>query len=204
MQIYQSLIYISLLFLFAGCSNSTMQMPTKNRLTISNAQTTIAFSIQEVANKKITLYPLYIDQNIIAADDLHCLVYEEVTLAPGHRFNYGYARSIDLIFDAKKVEERKSYGDLTLYQVTLQDRTVLNLLALTASKKSLKLLYGLDPQEIGFLEKSFEHNGTMDVYRLSGSTERREHCFKSCWQPTLLIIDNLVGEEGGNIPRRDR
>jgi len=84
---------------------------------------------------------LYVDQHVVAVDENQCIVYEDITTASGYRFNYAYKRSIDLIFNAYSVQEYKSYGNLTLYHVTLRDenRTVLNLLALTASKNSLKL-----------------------------------------------------------------
>ena len=142
---------------------------------------------------------LYIDQNIIAVDEDSCIVYEDIRTAGGYRFNYAYKRSIDLIFNAYSVQEYKSYGNLTLYHVTLRDenRTVINLLALTASKKSLKMVYGYDDSAQKAIEESLDQNNTVIRYTLSTTTERRDHCIKSNWQPKLLIIDNLVGKEGG-------
>ncbi|MEE8589628.1 MAG: hypothetical protein V3S80_09830 [Sulfurimonadaceae bacterium] len=80
-----------------------------------------------------------------------------------------------------------------------KDRSALNLLALTASKKSLKLVYGFDDKALTALEDSLDQNNIVIKYELSTSTERRDHCIKSNWQPKLLIMDNLVGKEGGKI-----
>jgi len=158
-----------------------------------------------VESKRINLGPVYIDQHIIAVDDARCIVYEDIRTAQGYRFNYGYTRSIDLIFNAARIDERKRYGDLTLYRLTLRDQnsSTLNLLALTASKKFLKLLYGFDDREREALQESLDQNISAVEYDLSATVQKRDHCIKSKWQPEILIMDNLVGKEGGGpIPYR--
>ena len=176
-------------------------MPESNLLIISNDKTTIEVTTPIIETTRINMSSVYIDQNIIAVDDNRCIVYEDIRTAGGYRFNYAYKRSIDLIFNAYSVEVRKRYGNLTLYRVTLRDkdRSALNLLALTASKKSLKLVYGFDDKAVTALQESLDQNNTVVKYELSTTTERRDHCVKSNWQPTLLILDNLVGKEGGKI-----
>ncbi len=135
----------------------------------------------------------------IAADEENCIVYEDIRTAVGYRFKHGYRRAIDLIFNAHSVATGKRYGNLTFYRVTLRDKTVLNLLALTASKKMLKLVYDFDDKAVAVLQESLDQNNTVVKYELSTTTERRDHCVKSNWQPKLLILDNLVGKEGGKI-----
>ena len=83
--------------------------------------------------------------------------------------------------------------------MTLRDAnsTVINLLALTASKKLLKLVYGFDNSAIDALEDNLAQKSAVTMYVLSTTTDRRDHCIKSSWQPKLLIIDNLVGKAGG-------
>lgn len=178
-------------------------MKKNSQLLISNDQTMINVKTPIVEKRRINLSALYIDQNILAVDEERCLVYEDIKPAAGYRFNHAYKRSIELIFNAYRVNERKRYGNLTLYRLILRDenRTELNLLALTASKKSLKLLYGFDDGESVVLEKSLDQNNTVLHYELSSSTDKRDHCIKSDWQPKLQIIDNLVGREGGVMLR---
>ncbi len=186
-------------FLSFGCANSSIKMPESNLLIISNDKTTIEVTTPIIETTRINMSSVYIDQNIIAVNENRCIVYEDIRTAGGYRFNYAYKRSIDLIFNAYSVEEGKSYGNLTLYRVTLRDenRSMVNLLALTASKKSLKLVYGFDDEAVTAIENSLDQNSTVIKYTLSTTTERRDHCIKSNWQPKLLIMDNLVGTEGG-------
>jgi hypothetical protein len=174
-------------------------MPESNLLIISNDKTTIEVTTPIIETTRINMSSVYIDQNIIAVNENRCIVYEDIRTAGAYRFNYAYKRSIDLIFNAYSVEEGKSYGNLTLYRVTLRDenRSMVNLLALTASKKSLKLVYGFDDEAVTAIENSLDQNNTVIKYTLSTTTERRDHCIKSNWQPKLLIMDNLVGTEGG-------
>lgn len=206
MQIFSTVLFIALFLFLAACSNSSIGMKKSHQLLITNDQTMINVKTPIVEKRRINLSTLYIDQNILAVDEKRCLVYEDIMTVPGYRFNHAYKRSIELIFNAYSVKERKRYGNLTLYRLTLRDeqRTEINLLALTASKKSLKLLYGFDDGESVVLEKSLDQNNTVLHYELSNSTEKREHCLKSIWQPKLLIVDNLVGREGGGIPRIGR
>ncbi|WP_345974011.1 hypothetical protein [Sulfurimonas sp. HSL3-7] len=203
MRIFRAVLFTGLLSFLVACSNSSIGMPKSGQLLISNDQTMINVKTPIVEKRRINLSALYIDQNILAVDEARCLVYEDITTAAGYRFNHAYKRSIDLIFNAYDVKERKRYGNLTLYRLTLRDenRTKLNLLALTASKKSLKLLYGFNDEESAVLEKSLDQNNTVLHYELSNSTNKRDHCIKSIWKPKIQIIDNLVGKEGGIIPR---
>ncbi len=186
-------------FLSFGCANSSIKMPESNLLILSNDKTTIEVETPIIETVRINMSSVYIDQNIIAVNENRCIVYEDIRTAGAYRFNYAYKRSIDLIFNAYSVEEGKSYGNLTLYRVTLRDenRSMVNLLALTASKKSLKLVYGFDDEAVAAIENSLDQNNTVIKYTLSTTTERRDHCIKSNWQPKLLIMDNLVGTEGG-------
>jgi len=201
MQVFICFLTSITLLIVSGCSNSTIQMRDDNQLIISNDKTTVEVRTPVIETTRINMSSVYIDQNIIAVDDNRCIVYEDIRTAGGYRFNYAYKRSIDLIFNAYSVEVRKRYGNLTLYRVTLRDkdRSALNLLALTASKKSLKLVYGFDDKVLTALEDSLDQNNTVIKYELSTTTERRDHCIKSNWQPKLLIMDNLVGKEGGKI-----
>ena len=190
------------LFLSFGCANSSIKMPESNQLLISNEKTTIDVTTPVVETTIRNMSSIYIDQSIIAVDEKSCIVYEDIRTAGGYKFNYSYKRSIDLIFNAYSVEEGKSYGNLTLYRLTLRDKakTAVNLLALTASKRSLKLVYGFDDKAVATIEESLEQNNTVIKYTLSTTTERRDHCIKSNWEPKLLILDNLVGKVGGKLP----
>ena len=127
----------------------------------------------------------------------NCIVYKTINTFGGYRFNNTYTRTIDIIFDAYNVEEGNSYGNLVFYRLTLKDRSTLNLLALTGSKKVLKIIYGFHDSVLADLEGHFEHKSRPVDYKLSTTTERRDHCIKSNWQPEILIMDNVVGKIRG-------
>lgn len=189
------------LLIVSGCSNSSIKIRDDNELVISNNETSIEVKTPVIETKTINMDSVLIDQNIIGVDDTNCIVYEDIRTQAMYQFNYSYKRSIDLIFNAYSVEEGKHYGNLTLYRVTLRDekKTTINLLALTASKQSLKLIYGFDDKAVTAIEENLEQNNTVVKYALHKTTERRDHCIKSNWQPKLLIIDNLVGKQGGRM-----
>lgn len=201
MRVFTFFVLVSVSIMTAGCSSSGIKIEEKNRLVISNDQTSVEVNTPYMESYTINMNPVLIDQHIISVDEQRCIVYEEIRTVPGYRFNYAYKRSIDLIFDAYSVEERKRYGNLTLYRVTLRDekKTVLNLLALTASKKSLKLIYGFSDDALATLEKNLENDNGVITYTLAMGTSRRDHCVQTKWQPKLLIMDNLVGKEGGSV-----
>lgn len=201
MRVFTSFLTVIAIFCLSGCSNSSIKMPTQNQLLITNDKTEIEVTAPFVETKNLNMGSIYIDQNIIAVDDENCIVYEDIRTAGNYRFNYGYKQSIDLIFNAYSVEEGKHYGNLTLYRVTLRDeqKSVINLLALTASKKSLKLIYGFDDKALSTIEKDLSQNNTVIKYTLRKDSGKKDQCIKSNWQPKLLIMDNLIGTEGGHI-----
>ena len=178
-----------------------MSLDDERQLVISNDESKIKLTTKRVERERINLGKVYVDQMVLAADDERCIVYEDIRTANGYRFNYSYKRSIDLIFNAYRVDTIKRYGDLTLYRLTLRDkeRSTLNLLALTASKQSLKLVYGFDDERRTKIEKDLEHNSTVIYSDLSFKSARRDHCIKSLWQPRLLILDNLIVKKGGGL-----
>jgi len=92
-----------------------------NQLLIANDTSTIEVTVPIVETIHKNMSSLYIDQNIIAVDGERCIVYEDIRTAGGYKFNYAYKRSIDLIFNAYRVEEAPRYGNLTLYRLTLRD-----------------------------------------------------------------------------------
>ena len=201
MQLFTLLISALSLFFILGCSQSSIKMPERNVLLISNDQTQIRVHTSIAEKRQKNLYPIHVDQNIVGADERHCVVYEDIGLANGYRFNYAYRRSIDLIFNAYSVEAIKQFGDLTLYRVRLRDKDkrVINVLAQTSSKRSLKLLYGLDESEVDLLVKGLEQNTAKVDYTLLTTFKGRDHCIQTSWQPKLLIMDGLLRKEGGKV-----
>ena len=196
-----TLLLFTVALLSVSCSYSNMLLDDERQLVISNDESKIKLTTKRVERERINLGKVYVDQMVLAADDERCIVYEDIRTANGYRFNYSYKRSIDLIFNAYRVDTIKRYGDLTLYRLTLRDkeRSTLNLLALTASKQSLKLVYGFDDERRTKIEKDLEHNSTVIYSDLSFKSARRDHCIKSLWQPRLLILDNLIVKKGGGL-----
>ncbi len=145
MQVFICFLTAIVLLVVSGCANSKIQIHNDNQLIISNANTTIQVKTPPLDTHKINMGSVYVDQHIIAADEDQCIIYENIRTPGAYEFNFSYQRSIELIFNAYRVEKLKSYGNLTLYRVTLREKeqTTINLLALTASKKSLKLCMGL-------------------------------------------------------------
>ena len=203
MQLFTSSLIALSLFLLAGCSHSTLQLNSENQLHISNDKTTIEVKADTLKHQRINMSTLYVDQDILSVDEENCIVFEDITTATGYKFNYSYKRSIDLIFNAYSVKAIKSYGNLTLYKVTLrgEKKEVINLLALSASKHSLKLLYGFSEEGLHILQEKLEENRDHVEYNLRSKSKRTKGCIKTQWSPKLMILDNLVSKEGAGIRR---
>jgi len=203
MRLFTSSLMILSLLTLVGCSHSTLQLNSENQLRISNDKTTIEVKADALKHQRINMSSLYIDQDILAVDEDNCIVFEDITTASSYKFNYSYKRSIDLIFNAYSVKVIKSYGNLTLYKVTLrgEDKEVINLLALTASKHALKLLYGFSEEGLQTLQEKLEENSEHVVYNLVSKSKETKGCIKTQWNPKLMILDNLVSKEGAGIRR---
>ena len=203
MRLFTSILTTVSLIVATGCSDATIYLHDDKQLVIMNDATSIEVTSTEIEHKRITMSSLHLDQYILSADDDACIVYEDIKTSTGYRFNYGYKRSIDLIFNAYSVETVKRYGNLTLYRVILRDeaKSAVNLLALTASKKSLKLIYGFSDEGLQQLQGKLDQNSTTVKYELKSTIKAHDRCIKTQWVPKLLILDNLVGKEGGRIPR---
>ena len=205
MQLFTRPLMTLTLLLLSGCSHSTLQLDTAKQLRISNDQATIEISTKPLEHQRINMSTLYIDQDILSVDDSdRCIVFEDIRTANSYRFNYAYKRSIDLIFNARRVDVIKRYGNLTLYKMVLkgEQKEVINLLALTASKKSLKLLYGFSDEGLQKLQEKLEANSHSVEYTLTSKSTDTQGCYKTQWQPKLMILDGLVSKEGTGMKRK--
>jgi len=203
MRLFTSILTTVLLITATGCSNSAIHLHDDKQLIITNETAAIEVTSASVQSKRINMSSLYVDQYVLSVEKDECIVYEDIRTAAGYRFNYAYKRSIDLIFNAYNVEVLKRYGNLTLYRVTLRDevKSIVNLLALTSSKKSLKLIYGFSDTGTQHIQDSLEQNSTVVKYELKSVLKPHERCIKTQWVPKLLIMDNLVSKEGGRLRR---
>ena len=69
-------------------------------------------------------------------------------------------------------------------------------MALTASKRSLRLLYGFSDEVLEKLQEMLEENSRYIDYELISQSGDTDGCIKTQWQPKLIILDNLVSKEG--------
>ena len=201
MQLFTTFLATFTLVSLVGCSNSNIKLQEVEYLVISNEKKSIEVHAPAAKTQRVNLSRIYVDQTILSSSDDQCIVYEDISLTQAYQFTYAYKRSIDLIFNAYNVTETQKFGNLTFYRVTLRndDRETINLMALTASKKSLKLLYGFDDEALQTLTTSLENNITKLNYTLDENRGDDKGCIKSQWNQKLLILDNIIMRIGGKI-----
>jgi hypothetical protein len=180
-------------FLLTGCATSSLNLGADDTLTLT-------YDKQKLSARGLTLdtkhdnYPeLELNQSIIELDDDTLLVYEEVQADLAYQFQYSTPQSIEMIFDAKKLNLLYQRNNLYFFQLELKNGKFLNVVAQQSDMQSLTQLYGFTNlqmkkiiNKISKEDKKLKLNEDIIVF------EHFEGSYLSTWSTKLIAIDGLM------------
>jgi hypothetical protein len=180
-------------FLLTGCATSSLNLGADDTLTLT-------YDKQKLSARGLTLdtkhdnYPeLELNQSIIELDDDTLLVYEEVQADLAYQFQYSTPQSIEMIFDAKKLNLLYQRNNLYFFQLELKNGKFLNVVAQQSDMQSLTQLYGFTNlqmkkiiNKISKEDKKLKLNEDIIVF------EHFEGSYLSRWSTKLIAIDGLM------------
>jgi len=185
----KNLFLLSSLFLFVACSSSSLHYQ-KHSITLQNKNYSLSFDGNTLYNSQQNLSKISIKQHVFQ-DDMHeLIVYERARLATGYKFKYNYQYILRHVFDARNVELMKNENGLGFFSITLKDKSRLNAVVITRTKKSLTMLYGFSDENFKALM-----SGSV-LQKLKPKKEELKNKIKSQWSMKLIITGTLLEKEG--------
>ena len=129
-------------FIFAACSVSTLQLTPDRDIRVEYDGLAVEIKGEGVKKEYINFTPLEIFQEVIRTDSGNCLVYETTELDPAYVYNNATARTMELIFDAERVNAVYRFNNLHFLQAEMKNGAVFNLLVQQSGDQELVFAYG--------------------------------------------------------------
>jgi hypothetical protein len=179
--------------LLTGCATST--------LNLSDDTLTLTYDKEKLSAKGITVdekfdrYPeLALRQSIIELNDDTLLVYEDVQADITYQFQYSTPKSVEMIFEAKKIKTLYQRNNLYFFQLALKNGKFLNIVAQQSNMQSLTQLYGFSNEQIRkIIEKVSGEKKELNLHEENVVVfEKFEGSYLSRWSTKLIAIDGLM------------
>ncbi len=180
-------LFVLLSIFFLGCTAPTLHYQ-HNTITLTNQYSTYIFQGKTIHIAQQNLSDISIKQYLFTDTFNENLVYEYARIKTGYRFKYTYRYILQQVFDARDVEQVRDEDGLGFFRITLKDKSKLNLIAVTGTKKSLTILYG-------FSDENFQAIIDNKVLNKQEPTVETDQIIKSRWNVKLIITGVLLEQE---------
>ena len=179
--------------LLTGCATST--------LNLSDDTLTLTYDKEKLSAKGMTVdekfdrYPeLTLRQSIVELNDDTLLVYEDVQADIAYQFQYSTPKSVEMIFEAKKIKTLYQRNNLYFFQLTLKNGKFLNVVAQQSNMQTLTQLYGFSNEQIRkIIEKVSGDKKELNLHEENVVVfEKFEGSYLSRWSTKLIAIDGLM------------
>ncbi|MGB5965447.1 MAG: hypothetical protein WBG65_07915 [Sulfurimonadaceae bacterium] len=187
-----TIFFLTLLSVLSGCQVSSLTMPNQKQIVLNYNESKINLDGKVVKNNRVNLSPAMIYQSVFQMDEGGYVVYENVDLDLDYRYSYGTERTIDIIFDAKRVRTHFRFNNLHFYQAELKNSQILNVLVQQSDDQTLTFVYG-------FSSKAFQ--SMIDTLKADDDTELKplkadamtfsdpDSAIVSQWIVEMLVIE---------------
>ena len=149
--------------LISSCATSNMVYKHEQlMLQMNDAQLQIHGTALEQRAKSFNA--LSLTQNLLRLDDDSIVAYEEVRTDMQYHFYHTTRRTIEILFNAKRVVRYYYKSHLYAFQVVLNDNRIINVLARQSHDKKLKMVYGLSTKKLNSILKKLDTNAPTFTY----------------------------------------
>ena len=185
----------TVILLINSCATSNMVYKNEQLiLQMNDSQLQVHGTALEQRTKSFNA--LSLTQNLLRLDDGSIVAYEEVRTDMQYHFYHTTRRSIEILFNAKRVVSYYYKSHLYAFQVVLKDNRIINVLARQSHDKKLKMVYGLSTKKLNSILKKLDTNAPTFTYNTVIDLNHEPTPFMTQWTIWNVHFVPLV------IPRR--
>lgn len=191
-------IAVIISLVIGGCSSPSLFVSQQNRIGIVADQKQISVEAKPLLRDAVTLDRIYVTRSLYGLDEnAQHVVYEDVRLQAPNQFRYDMPRTLGILFETPKYRMIERVGNLSFFTVTLRDDRHILLIAQNINKQALKLVYGLDAQQ---MNAALEHVGSKtrtDTQTAYALLPADTSAFLIRWNVKMTMLDGLLKRMGG-------
>ena len=181
-------------FFLAGSKKSSLILEGDQLFLKTKAQN--SYSLASLVEKQASKSFSYIEVSQYEFKTLsdETLFYEDIEIDNERVFNYGTTQNMRYIFNAKDVYVNYQYGDITIAQIKLEDKSVINILAESSDGMRLSFVYGFSNREFSKFVELIDKKAKIGLEKLKYEAKilTHESDIKSDWSDKKLLVEPLT------------
>ncbi len=177
--------------LLTSCSTSTITY-NKSNINVQVDNTLLQVHGTQLKSKRENFSILYLKQTLLRLDDGSMVMYEYARTDNTYEFANNTRRTIDIIFDARKIIEVYSQSLLYAYQIVLTDGRILNAIVSQSYDQELTLVYGMSSEKLDKMIKKLNPKVQTVPYRNTITITDEEKPLLSKWTTWKINFTPLV------------
>lgn len=180
-----------LIFLISACATSSIDY-NNEQLSLQINDSHLKIDGIQLRQHKENFRTLFLTQKLLRLDDGSLVVYEDARTDLQYQFDTTTARSIGIIFDAKRVV--KVYYSTLIYafQVVLKDNRVVNVLATQGYDQRLQIVYGMSTEKLNRMLLNLDPDAQPLYYKNVIDLSHESTPFMSRWTTWKVHFVPLV------------
>jgi argonaute-like protein implicated in RNA metabolism and viral defense len=190
-KIIKQLLFITVILLISGCGTSNISYQNE-QLSLQINKSHLQVHGTQVDQRKENFSTLFLTKNLLRLNDGSLIVYEDARTDMQYQFDPTATRSIDIIFDAKRVVKVYYNALIYAFQVVLKDNRVLNVLATQSYDQELKMVYGMSTEKLNSMLKNLDPNAKPVHYNNVINLSHEPTPFMSRWTTWKVHFVPLV------------
>ena len=193
--IYQSLLSVATLLLLSACSVSTLVLNDNQEVVLNYDEKSIEAKGKSLKENELIFSTIAIKQNVLQFKDQSLLVFESTNVDVLYMYNFATQRSIELIFDARKIKTVYRRNNLYFFQITLKNDKVLNALVQQSDDQTLSIIYGFSAAQFSKILSQVEGSEKLLATLQTENIEILNDASTAVWSQwgtKLIAIDSLI------------
>jgi len=161
------ILLIFTVIFFTGCTTSSLKLNKSEEL-VFNYNSTEYLLTNNIESKELQNYKdLFVYQYKLVNEQGRVLFYENARTELNYEFNFGGLYTVMYLFnDSQEYEEVFSKNNLRLVQLTLKDKTHVNVLIQASDTQIYSYVYGFSNHEFINLARKLRTDGDVEIKRL--------------------------------------
>jgi len=187
--------YLSVLISLAvlsGCTSPSAMGYKNGTVYLQAGQEQFQINGKLSAQKKENFSTLFIFQKVLQQKEGNFIIYENTWTDPNYEYEPSIHRSLQVIFEARRMVRIFGHGHLYAYQLELKNGMILNVMGQQGDTQSLKFIYGMSTAQLNRMLQKLDSPYSAPYTRNILTFKSPNHAIISKWDVQKVNFYPLI------------
>jgi len=180
------------LFVFSACTPYSELSYNKSTLNLRVENKTLQVQGTELKSNNENYTILYLEQKLLRLDDGSMVMYEHGDTDIEYEFAQITSRTVDIVFDTRKMVKVYDHALVYAYQLILADSRVLNVVVSQSFDQEFTMVYGMSSNKLDKMLKKLNPLSKPVPYRHAITLEHEPNPLLSRWTTWKINFVPLI------------